>query len=204
MSQKYKFFITENCLILCQNEAIGPSASSFVLSTSDEAAYTRIVRIFSSCNLTDDQTIIVDNLENVIDRLFAEFTVIKAAGGLVENQNGDPLLIYRNEVWDLPKGKLEKSETIEEGAIREVEEECGVSNLQIQSEALTSYHLYQAKGKTCIKRTYWFRMKTDFAEALIPQTEEGITQVIWAEKNKVLSLYRPMYRSIKHVIEYYS
>ena len=121
MSQKYKFFITENCLILCQNEAIGPSASSFVLSTSDEAAYTRIVRIFSSCNLTDDQTIIVDNLEKVIDRLFAEFTVIKAAGGLVENQNGDPLLIYRNEVWDLPKGKLEKSETIEEGAIREVD-----------------------------------------------------------------------------------
>ena len=204
MSQKYKFFITENCLILSQNEAVQASTSSGNLSDNDKAIYSELVRIFSACDLEDDQTFIVDNPDMIVERLCSNFTLIKAAGGLVENNDDLMLLIYRNDMWDLPKGKLEKFETIEDGAKREVEEECGVSNLQIVSEAFTSYHLYQMKGETCIKLTYWFRMKTESAESLVPQTEEGITQVVWTNRSDVIELNQPMYASIKQVIQHYS
>jgi ADP-ribose pyrophosphatase YjhB (NUDIX family) len=204
MSQKYKFFITENCLILSQNEAVKPSKSPSNLSDNDKAIYSELARIFSACNLEENQTFIVDNPDMIVERLCSNFTLIKAAGGLVENNDDDVLLIYRDDMWDLPKGKLENFETIEEGAKREVEEECGVSNLQIVSEAFTSFHLYQMKGETCIKLTYWFRMKTKSVESLVPQTEEGITQVIWANKVNVIELNQPMYASIKQVIQHYS
>ena len=36
------------------------------------------------------------------------------------------LFILRNVVWDIPKGKLEKGETPELAAVREIEEECGL------------------------------------------------------------------------------
>jgi ADP-ribose pyrophosphatase YjhB (NUDIX family) len=51
--------------------------------------------------------------------------IVMAAGGLVENEHGEILLIYRKKHWDLPKGKLDAGETLEECAVREVEEETG-------------------------------------------------------------------------------
>ena len=41
-----------------------------------------------------------------------KLTIIKAAGGLVENAKGEFLFIFRNKKWDLPKGKVEKNEKI--------------------------------------------------------------------------------------------
>ncbi|MDC3306153.1 NUDIX domain-containing protein [Flavobacteriales bacterium] len=125
--------------------------------------------------------IITDNWENFCDK----FTLIEAAGGLVYNYENQLLMIFRNGKWDLPKGKLEEGENIKECAIREVEEECGISGLSISRPLQDTYHVYELNAQKILKRTYWFEMKTDFKGNLTPQTEEGITKVCWVNKEDI-------------------
>ncbi|MBT3622263.1 MAG: NUDIX domain-containing protein [Flavobacteriales bacterium] len=125
--------------------------------------------------------IITDNWENFCDK----FTLIQAAGGLVYNYENQLLMIFRNGKWDLPKGKLEEGENIKECAIREVEEECGISGLSISRPLQDTYHVYELNAQKILKRTYWFEMKTDFKGNLTPQTEEGITKVCWVNKEDI-------------------
>lgn len=69
-------------------------------------------------------------LQETFDALCALFTPINAGGGLVQNAAGEYLLINRHGLWDLPKGKQEEGEDIALTALREVEEECGISSLE--------------------------------------------------------------------------
>ncbi|MBV9986191.1 MAG: NUDIX domain-containing protein, partial [Chitinophagaceae bacterium] len=102
---------------------------------------------------------------------------IVAAGGLVQNENGELLMIYRRGKWDLPKGKLDKGESIEACALREVTEETGVRNLQLGALIDIGYHEYFDKylQQEVIKETHWFRMSATGTQHLVPQTEEDIT-----------------------------
>ena len=86
-------------------------------------------------------------------------TLIKAAGGLVKNLNGEYLFIYRNDKWDLPKGKVEKNERVKEAAVREVEEECGIKVDKLGDKICKTYHVYINKGDVVLKKTHWFDMK---------------------------------------------
>lgn len=114
---------------------------------------------------------------------------IEAAGGFIEKEN-KYLFIRRHNKWDLPKGKLEKGETIENAAIRECEEECQVKNLKIIKRLSSTFHIYRYKKGFALKQAYWFFMKTDYAQKLIPQKEEDITEVDWFDvstiENKLL------------------
>ena len=94
--------------------------------------------------------------------LKSKIPVAKAGGGLVFNADGDVLFIFRNGKWDLPKGKAERKETIEETSIREVEEETGVKGLEIKKLLDTTYHIFKRNGRYKIKITYWFEMKTSY------------------------------------------
>ena len=73
------------------------------------------------------------------------------AGGVVTDEEGRVLWIQRNDKWDLPKGKLEAGESLEEAAIREVEEETGISALTITGEAYTTFHTYESEGVVYLK-----------------------------------------------------
>jgi 8-oxo-dGTP pyrophosphatase MutT (NUDIX family) len=118
-----------------------------------------------------------------IDKLWADFRghykLIEAAGGLVYNPQNEVLLIHRLGYWDLPKGKIDLGETPEQASVREVEEETGLS--QITRGGLTgiTYHTYIQKEKRILKRTYWFDMSVSDNQTLVPQTSEGIDQVVW-------------------------
>ena len=127
--------------------------------------------------------------------------MIEAAGGLVFNKDGDILMIFRNGKWDLPKGKLEIGESVEECAIREVEEECGIYGLDITEKLLETYHTYNLSGKEILKRTYWYKMRTDFDGELVPQIEEGITKVSWVEKGKISEKLKKSYGNISDVLK---
>lgn len=129
------------------------------------------------------------------------YTLIKAAGGVVYNQKKELLMIFRNGKWDLPKGKLETGESIEECAIREVQEECGVNNLQITSKLSDTYHTYELNGKMVLKHTFWFRMKTNFEGELSPQTKEGITKVEWVNQDEIAERLKNAYANLVELFQ---
>ena len=108
----------------------------------------------------------------------SHFHEIPAGGGLVRNKEGKYLLIYRHRLWDLPKGKQEPDEKIEDCALREVEEETGLHNLRLGERICITHHTYQVFGEKILKHTYWYRMFDDAEENLLPQEEEDITKVM--------------------------
>ncbi len=140
------------------------------------------------------------NVEKNWKRFLSNFKIIEAAGGLVENQLQQWLFIYRNGFWDLPKGKLEKGESIEECAVREVAEECGIEEPVIIRALTPTYHTYSIKGKRILKPTYWYLMKSSDTSNLVPQTEEGITEVKWVPISESADLSQTSFGSIKDVV----
>ena len=142
--------------------------------------------------INNSPQVITENWESFCD----SYRLIKAAGGVVYNNDNQMLMIFRNKKWDLPKGKLERSESIEQCAIREVEEECGVSGLIITQKLEETYHAYKLNGEKVLKCTYWFEMKTSYKGKLKPQNKEGITLAIWVDKKDILQKLENSFASI--------
>lgn len=189
----YKVFVNDCPIILTDTKK---NAINFNLVNFESIRVDEIVdQIFQ--NELKGIALFCENLEASWKKFQSNFKIQKAAGGKVLNTNNEVLFIYRFNKWDLPKGKLEKGESIEECAIREVEEECGITNLQIIKPLETTYHIYQEKGKTILKITYWFLMYTDFAEKLTPQSEEGIEQVVFKNEAAVKLALENTYENIK-------
>lgn len=128
---------------------------------------------------------------------------IVAAGGLVINSKGELLLIFRKKKWDLPKGKCEDGESIEECAIREVQEETGLQNINIINFVGKTYHEYYEKwiSEHVIKETWWFAMNVTENNKLIPQTEEDIEEVIWANEAKLKQCLQNTFPNIISIIQ---
>ncbi|MCE9540576.1 MAG: NUDIX domain-containing protein [Bacteroidetes bacterium] len=142
-----------------------------------------------------------ENIQHLFNYFSGMFRLIEAAGGLVKNEKDEYLFIFRNGKWDLPKGKIEKAEGIKTAAIREVEEECGISSLSIIRELPSTYHTYTIEEKIILKRTYWFEMSCDDTSAiLIPQIEEGITDVQWIATKKMKKVFNNTFESVKEVL----
>ena len=116
------------------------------------------------------------------------------------NHEDQILMILRNMKWDLPKGKLEQGEDIKECAIREVEEECGLHGLKILRQLMNTYHIYTENGENIIKRTFWFRMKTDYNGALHPQKSEGIDKAVWLNKESINEKLDNTFGNIKDLL----
>ena len=131
------------------------------------------------------------------------FVKIEAAGGLVINSSGQFLFIYRYGKWDLPKGKIEHFEKKDEAALREVEEETGIGKLTIINSLIRTRHLYDEKGKHCLKLTWWYYMKTLDNAIPVPQKEEGITNAQWIDRDKLNEVMMNTYPSIIEVINSY-
>lgn len=149
----------------------------------------------------DEAYFLNDKLENLLTFFSSMFKIIEAAGGLVQNNEGKWLFIFRNGKWDLPKGKIEKGEKVKTAAIREVEEECGISKLQIIKELPSTYHTYFMEEKQVLKRTYWFEMSCADTSALVPQVEEGITDVQWLAPREFKKVKTNTYESILDVLK---
>lgn len=145
-----------------------------------------------------------ENLENGLEKFRKAFKYIYAAGGLIEDKD-KYLFIFRLKRWDLPKGKLDMGEKPEEAAIRECEEECGITQLTITKTLEPTYHIYPHKGAYALKKTYWYAMSTNHTGKLVPQLEENIEQVEWFDKTQIKELVLPnSYPAILDVINYLS
>lgn len=122
---------------------------------------------------------------------------VEAAGGVVHNDKGEILFIRRNKKWDLPKGKIEKGESVEEAALREVIEETGILNLELQHFLMTTYHIFTRDDKFRLKITHWYRMHSNYDGEFVPQLDEGIKKVKWKDERKVMEALTDSYENIK-------
>ena len=132
------------------------------------------------------------------------FKLVEAAGGLVRNlETNHYLFIFRNQKWDLPKGRINKNEEVKDAAIREVEEETGAENLSIIKSLNTTYHIFKKNRKYRLKKTFWYLMETDYTGELTPEKKEGIEKANWIDKKLIASLKSRMYQNINLVISDY-
>lgn len=191
--QMYKVFVNDCPIILTENKNI---STNFEIRVFEKQLVLGIVQQMFDGEITGI-CFICNDLELCLSDFQSYLKVEKAAGGKVFNQNQEVLFIYRFNKWDLPKGRLEIGESIEECAIREVEEECGISNLIIEKQLETTYHIFQRKNKTIFKITYWFLMNTTFEGALVPQTEEDIEQVVYKNEDEIKKALTNTYKNIK-------
>ncbi|MEN8928615.1 MAG: NUDIX domain-containing protein [Flavobacteriales bacterium] len=172
--------------------------------------------LFSTCYTLQDFQEVLDTNESgqdvivnfptlrLMEKVLAKrFRIVEAGGGLVVNKNNEVLFIFRRGKWDLPKGKLEKHEKIKKGAIREVEEECGITNPVIKESLITTMHKFKNKGKECIKKTYWYIMEYDGDEELVPQLDEDITKAKWMGEDKFHKVFKNTFASISDVLNAY-
>ncbi len=126
---------------------------------------------------------------------------VLAAGGLVVDEGSRLLAIKRLGKWDLPKGKVEKGESIEVGAVREVQEECGLIDVKLVRPIMSTWHTYERKGRQYLKRTDWFLMNASATERLTAQVEEDIEEVRWLDEAGVRMMEAETYPSLLPVLK---
>ena len=144
--------------------------------------------------------LIGDNEKFLLKKFLKFLPNVVAGGGKVLNAEGRILFIFRNGKWDLPKGKAEHKETIDETALREVEEETGVTGLSITKPLDITYHIFKRNNWYYIKITYWFEMYSEFDGELLPQEKEGITKVKWVSPKKLKKIKKNVYANIEALI----
>lgn len=188
----YKVFVNERPLIFTNNKDAVVKKS---LSYSDSLDFKALV-----AQLFDGQFVSLQIYHPDLKEMWASFKsnfkIEKAAGGLVYNDKEELLFIHRLDKWDLPKGHIEKGESKKEAAIREVEEECGISGLEIIEKLPISYHMFIRKGKMVLKITHWYRMYSVYKGGLVPQTNEGIDLVCFKSKIAQGEVLKNTYKNI--------
>jgi 8-oxo-dGTP pyrophosphatase MutT (NUDIX family) len=146
----------------------------------------------------------VENYIFFTEYLNVFFKRIIAAGGIVRNENNEILFMYRKQKWDLPKGKIEKGETIIQGAKREVEEETGITvNEVYQKPFITTYHAYIENDKYVLKENIWFLMQSHSKYVLTPQIEEEIADLQWVNVINMNKYLQNSYPSIQKILNQY-
>ncbi len=189
----YKVFVNERPLILTNKLSETGKGKYFLMN--DEAINEAIVSL--SKKKIKEAYIYHPNGEEILKKFTQNIPLEVAGGGVVTNEKGKVLFIYRNGKWDLPKGKLDKGESIEKCAIREVEEETGVSGLEIENFLQTTYHILKRNGEYRLKEVHWYAMKTSYNGKLKGQKNEGIVKVKWKGPEKIKEALENSYLNIK-------
>ncbi len=188
--------LSSNDIQNSQNQAIKKS----YLLNDNKLNFNKIIDEFLFDPSNDNIKIVSSDLNSLLELFKSKFYYIEAAGGFIEKDN-EFLFIHRQGIWDLPKGKLEKGETIKNAAIRECEEECGIKQLSIAKQLSSSFHLYKYKKGFALKQSYWFYMKSDYSKKLTPQIEEDIDEVKWFSKHEIETIIiKHTYYTIRDVI----
>jgi len=193
----YKVFVNDKPLFLTNEIEKETDFQIFLLESIDIEQL--IVKMFNNkikkCYLYyPDEKVIFKKLKERIP-------VQKAGGGLVYNNRGEVLFIFRNGKWDLPKGGKERGEKMKITAMREVEEETGVSKLSVSKKLQKTYHVFKRNGKYKLKITHWFEMRTDYDGIPVGQLEEGIEKAVWLKPEEIEGALRNSYENIKLLFE---
>jgi 8-oxo-dGTP pyrophosphatase MutT (NUDIX family) len=203
----YKVFFNDSTIQVCSK--INKSSNNNIATCVDSVSYNFVNQMISdieSGKLTFEYVIQNPDLKQIWEQFRSHFNAIPAAGGLVKNDAGSLLFIKRMGVWDLPKGKIEKKETPEHAAIREVEEECGLTNLQLIKPLESTFHIYRSPylsfpDNLVLKETKWFLMTYSGVEIPVPQLEEDIEEVRWFAESELDEVRANTYPSLRELLE---
>lgn len=203
----YKVFFNDSTIQI--GSEMNKSLNNNIAEKFDSADYSVVSQIISQIELANGPSdFFISNRDDssVWSHFRSQFVEIPAAGGLVKNASGSLLFIKRLGVWDLPKGKIEKNETPEMAAIREVEEECGLSGLKIIRQLDSTFHIYRSSylpfpNNLVLKETKWYFMSYFGTGAPIPQVEEDIEEVAWFAPDDLEQVYSNTYLSLRDFLE---
>ncbi len=199
----YKVFFNERELFLTDNFSRNfQERYGLFMKYRGPEGLSEIIDIY--CKLSKIKTLIIFHydIEELQNAFRSCFYVIEAAGGVVINSKNEYLFIFRRGKWDLPKGKLDPGENFAQAAIREVSEETGLSNLNLMSPLMSTYHTYPYKKGVALKKTYWFKMEWLGKETPIPQLEEDIEEVRWFKAEELEIPFQNTFPLIKDLFNY--
>ena len=199
MAQIYKIYINEAVLII--TESVPKNLSDYQALNLADFDFVDFFDLANALTSPKIFLLLTPQFKPIFKSIKRSMISIKAAGGIVRNEENECLFILRNGKWDLPKGKIEKGEGSRAAAIREVEEECGIRIESSGEKICNTYHIYVMNGAKVIKKTAWYWMKSTKREKLIPQLEEGITEVRWLSKLDLSLVQENTYPLIKDLIK---
>ena len=193
----YKVFFNQKPLILTNEIQEFSDTEPFIF-----IKYSNSSQIIKALKSTKNSKVYLyhKNFDKLWKTFTKQFPVIEAAGGLVERTDNKLLFIFRNNKWDLPKGGVEKNELIIEAAKREVTEETGVADLIVQNKLSETYHIFKKGKRYRLKKTYWFRMSTNYTGHLQPQIEEGILKAEWISKDGIKDFLNDAFENIRTIV----
>ncbi len=205
----YKVFFNDN--VLCfyhKNKTSLKNNKTQVAGIECHSDSERLFSKYSFMELTENLDVVCSDPEKIWKSFCEKLTKIPAAGGLLNNSKSEILFISRFGRWDLPKGKIEDGESIEQAAIREVEEECGLRNVKIKKQLNSTFHLYfspyiNSDDNLVLKETFWFEMVYNGNEEPTPQTSEHIEKVRWFAKNDLKEVYDTTYNNLIELLDNY-
>lgn len=201
MAQEYKIFYNDRVVILTDKitKSFEKNEGLFYKYQKKEEL-VELLNAFATFSHHQIMYVFHSNTDELLDVAKTGFTIVEAAGGIVKRKDGKLLAIFRRGKWDLPKGKVEKGEFYKQTALREVQEECGLSNIEIGKRLTDTYHTYSENGKHILKRTIWYEMQLTGNEEPVPQQEEGITGFMWFDYQSVSEIMKNTFESLKDTI----
>ena len=199
----YKIYINETVFLL--TDSAPEMLESYIELDHEHFNFSNLYNQIKNETIARSYLLLTPDFKNLFKQIKKSFKMIKAAGGLVSNEENKYLFIYRKEKWDLPKGKIENGEKTKIAAVREVEEECGIKVTQAGAKICKTYHSYEIGGKAVLKKTTWYWMRADYQQNLIPQLEEDITDAKWVAPGDFMMIKQntyPLICDVISVIEY--
>jgi hypothetical protein len=198
------FYLSKEIIFIQSKKEIIVSCSDVTINSKKKDVLSKAYQAFISSEKNGRLVFLCgENVNMVFEKFIALFICIEAAGGLVTNEKEALLMIFRMGKWDLPKGKIEKDESPETAALREVEEETGMSSLRIIEDLDPTFHIYYVNNEKFLKTTFWYKMDCLDHRMPTPQIEEGITTVKWLDKVGVNEAINNTYDSLKGLLEQY-
>ena len=185
-----------------ETEVKGVKGGPVTYWNPDKNILNNLTKFLKNNPLVREVEIHSDDIERTWMTYCMNYFEVVSAGGVVVNQRGNMLWILRNGHWDIPKGKVEMGEKIEEAALREVTEETGISDIKITDDLIATYHTYEIDGVVHLKTTFWYTMEHAMGDTKgIPQDIEGITEVRWMKLPVDDKIWSSSFRSIRMVID---